>query len=161
MSKDYPKIEAKVYNFVGTDLPTNSYIPLGTTNYGDFAPFVLYGPGGFLEHKQLNWTNLYLLNKLGSAVDKETGEVIDEICKTTDQKKIEKLIQKLPENLQKLMQQQKNLSEKIETLKQLDKSIHIQLLELKTELKEIKNSLEELRKGLTFHVSIQPESHDD
>lgn len=156
MSKDYPKIEPQVYNFVARDLPTNSYIPLGTTNYGDFAPFVLYGPGGFLEHKQLNWTNLYLLNKLGSVVDRETGEVIDEICKTTDQKKIEKL-----QKLQKLMQQQKNLSEKIETLKQLDKSIHIQMLELKTELKEIKNSLEELRKGLTFHVSIQPESHDD
>lgn len=52
-------------------------------------PFIIAGEGGFGEFKQLNCTNLFLLNKLGRDIDNNHDEVIDHIKVEQDVENVE------------------------------------------------------------------------
>lgn len=147
-----PKIEPRVYNFEPRELPSNSYLPIGSSIYGKFAPFFCLGEGGLGEHKQLNWTNLYLINKLGSTIDEQTCKIIDKINSAACKEKIEELIKELPTEIQRLIKQYDDLNMKIIALNQLEKSLETQIIDIKLELKEIKLMLKEIKFGLGLGV---------
>lgn len=98
-----PKLDAKVYHFQKHELPSSSFIPPETPLFGKFVPFILLGEGGLGEHKQLNWTNLYLVQNLGHNLSPHESQILNEIKLESDLKKIQELITKLPERIQNVL----------------------------------------------------------
>uniref|UniRef100_A0A0E0MHS6 Uncharacterized protein n=1 Tax=Oryza punctata TaxID=4537 RepID=A0A0E0MHS6_ORYPU len=148
----FPRIGARCYNFEPRELPSNSYITYIQGTYGKFAPFIIHGEGGFGEHKQLNWTNLFLLNKLGHhGVD---DEFIDEINREKDPQKIEKMIRRLPAEIARYLEG-RECKEQVEFLNGLrsnmDTKMHdvkVQVRELREEVKEMKRAMKEILDAL-------------
>lgn len=146
MDTRLPKIGAMVYNFETRELPSNSYLNLGGP-YGKFVPFIIAGDGGFGEHKQLNWTNLYLLNKLGNNIDAETGQVIDQINMEKDMEKIKNLLQRLPYELRKLLEGYETENQ-VEILNDLRRNVDFKIYELRREIRDLKEDMRDLKIGI-------------
>ncbi|XBH59649.1 hypothetical protein VPH35_114352 [Triticum aestivum] len=119
MAYRLPLAGVRTSNYEARELPSNSYLDLGGP-YGKFVPFIIAGEGGFGEHKQLNWTNLFLLiKKLGSDID-------------SDHVEIKELIKRLP----------REISEQLEGLE-----THEQV-EILTEIRRLRSDLGEVMKGI-------------
>uniref|UniRef100_R7WBU9 Uncharacterized protein n=1 Tax=Aegilops tauschii TaxID=37682 RepID=R7WBU9_AEGTA len=119
MAYRLPLAGVRTSNYEARELPSNSYLDLGGP-YGKFVPFIIAGEGGFGEHKQLTWTNLFLLiKKLGSDID-------------SDHVEIKELIKRLP----------REISEQLEGLE-----THEQV-EILTEIRRLRSDLGEVMKGI-------------
>lgn len=153
MAYRLPPAGPRTYNYEPRELPSNSYLNPGAL-YGKFVPFIIAGEGGFGEHKQLNWTNLFLLNKLGSHIDRDHEEVIDQIKVEKDVEKIKELIRQLPREIAEHLEGHET-HDQVEILTDLRRNMdqrisHLsgQIRHLRSDIGEMMQAIREIREAL-------------
>lgn len=146
MAYRLPLAGVRTSNYEPRELPSNSYLNLGAP-YGKFVPFIIAGEGGFGEHKQLNWTNLFLLNKLGSHIDRDHEEVIDQIKVEKDVEKIKELIKRLPREIAEHLDGHET-HEQVEILTDLSRNMDQRMSYLSREIRRLRSDLGEVMQGI-------------
>jgi uncharacterized protein YpuA (DUF1002 family) len=146
MAYRLPLAGPRTYNYEPRELPSNSYLNLGAP-YGKFVPFIIAGEGGFGEHKQINWTNLFLLNKLGGNINTDHEEVINQIKAEKDLEKIKELIKRLPREIAEHLEGHET-DEQVETLKDLSKNMDERMSSLGREIRRLKRDMGEVMQGI-------------
>lgn len=146
MAYRLPLAGVRASNYEARELPSNSYLDLGGP-YGKFVPFIIAGEGGFGEHKQLNWTNLFLLNKLGSDIDRDHQEVIDQIKAEKDVEKIKELIERLPREIAEHLEGHET-HEQVEILADLSRNMDQRMSYLSREIRHLRSDLGQVMQGI-------------
>ncbi|XP_044952642.1 uncharacterized protein LOC123420454 [Hordeum vulgare subsp. vulgare] len=146
MAYRLPQAGVRTSNFERRELPSNSYLDLGGP-YGKFVPFIIAGEGGFGEHKQLNWTNLFLLNKLGSDIGSDHDEVINQIKVEKDVEKIKELIKRLPREISEQLEGHET-HEQVAILADLSRNMDQRMSYLSTEIRRLRSDLGEAMQGI-------------
>ncbi|KAM3297350.1 hypothetical protein ACQJBY_039297 [Aegilops geniculata] len=141
-----PLAGVRTSNYEARELPSNSYLNLGGP-YGKFVPFIIAGEGGFGEHKQLNWTNLFLLNKLGSDIDSDHVEVINQIKVEKDVEKIKELIKRLPREISEQLEGHET-HEQVNILTGLSRNMDQRMSCLTTEIRHLRSDLGQVMQGI-------------
>ncbi|KAK5787170.1 hypothetical protein PVK06_041823 [Gossypium arboreum] len=161
-------LDTRKYDLKSCELPISSYRDLGA-GYGEFIPYILAGTGGFQEHKQLNWLNLFIstkllefsnrFKKLGETLDESTREITNRIKlkeKQNDMEGIKQEMAKLPENLARMLSDIDDKTHRIEHMEcsmeenmyKINKGqikIMEELRDLKREIKELKEDVKEVK----------------
>nr|UYE92288.1 Coat protein/Movement Protein [Sweet potato collusive virus] len=149
-----------VYKISENKLPINSFLKWPGYTHATFTPYVVIGDAGDYPHRQLNWTNKFLWNKLGNLnnndinilrkpiITEEDKKELSEEAKKIIDEKFEDRIKYLKNINQTLdlkwfkfeQEQNKKTEELLDTIKILNK----ELKQLKEEIKNIKKKNEEI-----------------
>ncbi|QZH55166.1 coat protein [chicory mosaic cavemovirus] len=137
------KIEEHIYKVIEGKLPIDSYIKFPPFTYASFIPYVIYGDTGSVEHKQLNWTNKLLWNKLGQFSSKDK-ELLQKEVITQKEKEL------LSYNAKQIINEQ--LYDRIKYMKEVDQSIDYKIFKIKQDIEKqnfkILENIKELQKEI-------------
>lgn len=95
----YTNIEQRQYIIKPEHLSPESYKILAT-EYGEAIPFIIAGPAGLAEHKQLNWLNLFITDRL-----RRDYTILIKAIENDTKTQINKEINKYPSNIPQLLEQ--------------------------------------------------------
>nr|AAA79871.1 ORF I [Cassava vein mosaic virus] len=159
-SKDFTQLNLEEHSYkVNTQkLPIDSYIQYGGFTYANFTPYIIHGDDGFGEHKQLNWTNKLLWNKLGKLNIKDTQILMQNNISEEQHNELISL------EAQKIARE--NLADRINYLQNINTSIDFKLWKMNKEnlerqellLRQINELKEEIKslKNIPSTVAIIP-----
>lgn len=144
-NKDFDNLELEqhVYKINENRLPIDSYLKYPPFTHAAFIPYVVSGDAGFAEHRQLNWTNKLLWNKLGKLTKNEKIILNKPSLSEEDKKQLSVEANKIANE---------NYNDRKRYLQELEESLDYKLFKMKKEQEKqidgLKNTIEELKKEL-------------
>ncbi|CAL5037127.1 unnamed protein product [Urochloa decumbens] len=141
----FGKIGATIYNLDTVRLPPSSYLNLGG-GYAKLLPFIVAGEGGSAEHKMLNWTNSFLLSKLGH-IDDDSHDVINQINGEGDINKIKQLIMKLPDEIKEHLEGYET-EEQVRILNNMRRSMDKRITSLERDIRDLREDMRDVMQGI-------------
>ncbi|QIE08169.1 coat protein [Epiphyllum virus 4] len=157
-------LEQHTYKVNETKLPIDSYIKYPPFTHAAFTPYIVAGDAGSAEHKQLNWTNKILWNKLGTLTTKDKEILGQTVLTEKDKQQLSsearKVINEAFEDRVKYISQiDHTIDYKIWTVQQEQQKQTRLLLEKLQELRIEINKLQQKQKEAEIITPITPSSY--
>ena len=164
METKLPPSTIAVQDIRKEELPDSSY-RWSTAQFGKFIPFVTLGNEALWSSDQLNWTNLYLINKFGEyrQISTEDAKILNEIneiriLNMTNKERLAQLGQQLSREFTevKLLI---NQTQTLEDLQKVQKLVNNQIGDNKSllgHIKDIENKIDQIAERLGIGLPAKP-----